>query len=83
MSNLGYYMWLINLIYFINPLKILNYQSRRYFRNLLWKNFICLFYPMNMNIFLLAIVISSFTQPFNDLTFTICTLKTYDQLYCQ
>jgi hypothetical protein len=54
-----------------------------YFLMLLGKNLICLFKPMNLNIFLMAIILSSWAQPLNDISFTICTLHTYDQTICQ
>jgi hypothetical protein len=31
MRHLGYFMWLINLCFLLNPCKIMNYEGRRYF----------------------------------------------------
>ena len=76
--NFGYYMWIINLVYLFNPLKILNYHSRKYFIYMFYKNIICLFRPMNLNIFFLALIIGSMAQPMNDLIFTLCSLKYND-----
>ena len=82
-SNFGYYMWIINIVYILNPFKILNYHSRIYFLYLLCKNLICPFKPINMNIFFLGIIIGSFAQPMNDLVFTICSLRYSDELICE
>lgn len=76
-------MWVINLVYLINPIKVLNYHSRMYFLMLVAKNLISPLRPMNLNIFLMAMILASYVQPFNDLVFTICTLRTYDQAECQ
>ena len=78
LSNLGYYMWIINVVFMLNPLKILNWQSRRYFIYMFAKNLICPLRPMNMNIFFLGLIIGSFAQPMNDLAYTLCSLKYND-----
>lgn len=31
LHHLGYFMWLINLCFLLNPFKIMNYEGRRYF----------------------------------------------------
>ena len=77
-SNLGYYMWIINIVYMLNPFKILNYHSRKYFLYLLCKNLLCLLRPMNLNILFVAIIIGSMAQPMNDLVFTLCSLRYHD-----
>jgi hypothetical protein len=82
-SNFGYYMWIINIAYILNPFQILNYHSRKYFVYMLWKNLICPFRPMNLNIFFLGLIIGSFAQPMNDLIFTICSLRYSDELVCE
>jgi len=69
---MGYYMWIINIVFLLNPFKIMNYEGRRYFLKLFVKTILTLFRPMNMNIFFLAIIIGSFVQPFSDFAFTIC-----------
>jgi hypothetical protein len=72
LKKLGYFMWGVNLVYLLNPFKVLNYEGRRYFLTLLWKFMMSLFRPMNMNIFFVAIIIGSFVQPFSDFAFTFC-----------
>jgi len=82
-SNFGYYMWIINICYILNPFKILNYHSRKYFVYMLWKNLICPFRPMNLNIFFLGLIIGSMAQPMNDLIFTLCSLKYQSEIICE
>lgn len=71
-ENMGYYMWIINIVFLLNPFKVLNYEGRRYFLKLIYKFIMTLFIPMNMNIFFVAIIIGSFVQPFSDFAFTVC-----------
>lgn len=78
--HLGYFMWMINLLFLLNPLKIMNYEGRRYFVSLLAKVFVSIFRPMNLNIFLVAMIMGSFVQPFTDLAFTACSLA-YNQTH--
>ena len=83
LSNLGYYMWLINIAFMLNPFKVMNWQSRKYFLYMFAKNLVCLFTKMNMNIFFLGLIIGSFAQPMNDMTFTLCSLKYNDEKLCE
>lgn len=71
-SKLGYAAWAINLAFLLCPLRILNFEGRRYFLKLFGKFLASLFRPMNMNIFFVAIIVGSFVQPFADFAFTIC-----------
>lgn len=73
-NYLGYYMWLINIAFLLNPFKMLNYQSRIYFIYMFKKVLISPFRPMDLRILFLTTIISSFAQPINDFAFTISTL---------
>lgn len=81
--NLGYYMWIVNIIFMLNPFKILNSESRAYFLNLLKEMLISPFCPMNSRILFFTLMIGSFAQPFNDFAFTICSLRNESQANCQ
>lgn len=56
----------------------MNYEGRRYFIELFAKVLVSIFRRMNLNIFLVAMIMGSFVQPFTDLAFTACSLV-YDQ----
>ncbi len=71
---MGYYMWIINIVFLLNPFKVLNYEGRKYFLILIYKFFMTLFCPMNMNIFFVAIIVASFVQPFSDFAFSVCKI---------
>jgi hypothetical protein len=73
-QHLGYFVWLINILFLLNPFKILNYDGRVYFLKLFGKVLISLFRPMNLNILLVALMMGSFVQPFSDFAFTVCQL---------
>jgi hypothetical protein len=75
-------MWVINLVFLLNPLKVLNYEGRRYFLVLFAKFLASLFRPMNMNIFFVAIIVGSFVQPFADFAFTVCQAAYREQRDC-
>ena len=75
-------MWLINIAFMLNPLKVMNWKSRKYFLYMFAKNLVCLFTKMNMNIFFLGLIIGSFAQPMNDMVFTLCSLKYHDEKLC-
>jgi hypothetical protein len=81
-ANLGYVMWGINICFMLNPFKVLNYNSRWYFINLLKKFLMCLFIPMNFNIFFIGMVLGSCAQPMNDLAFTACMVVRGNQQTC-
>jgi hypothetical protein len=81
-NYLGYYMWLLNVIFILNPFRILNYQSRLYFLYMLKKVAISPFRPMNLKIFFTTTIISSFAQPLNDFSFTIFSLINNDKATC-
>ena len=74
LNNLGYYMWGINIAFMLNPFKILNYHTRIYFMDVLLKNLQLLWRPMNLNLFLVGMIMGSCAQPLNDFTFTSCQL---------
>ena len=76
---LGYYMWGANIAFMLNPFKVLNYHSRIYFMDVLFKNLKLLFRPINFNLFLLGMIMGSCAQPLNDFAFTACQLI-YDDL---
>lgn len=82
LNYLGYYMWLINVVFLINPFKIFNYQSRVYFMYMFKKVLISPFQPMNLKIFFTTTILSSFAQPLNDFSFTISSLINYDKPTC-
>jgi ABC-type long-subunit fatty acid transport system fused permease/ATPase subunit len=71
-QNLGFYMCIINIVFLLNPFKILNYEGRRYYLTMLGKFMISFFRPMNMNIYAFATTIGSFVQPFSDFSYTVC-----------
>ena len=74
LNNLGYYMWGINIAFMLNPFKILNYHTRIYFMDVLLKNLQLLWRPMNLNLFLVGMIMGSCAQPLNDFAFTSCQL---------
>jgi hypothetical protein len=37
LTQLGYLMWIINIIFLLAPLRIFNYEGRRYFLRMLWR----------------------------------------------
>lgn len=76
-------MWIINCCFIFNPFKILNYNSRFYFLYLLKKIALSPFYPMNFRIFFMTMIIGSFAQPINDLTFTISSFVNSEKAVCQ
>lgn len=82
-DNFGYFMWIIDIVYVINPFKVLNYHSRFYFLSLIKKVGISPFNPMNMRILFVTFIIGSFAQPLNDLAFTISSLKVEKLSSCQ
>jgi len=65
-------MWIINIVFLFNPIKIFNYQGRRYFVKMFIKILLSPFRPMNLNILCSAMIIGSFIQPFSDFAFTVC-----------
>lgn len=69
---MGFYMWIINIVFLLNPFRILNYEGRRYFIRLFIRVLLTFFFPMNANLFFMGIIIGSFVQPFSDLAFTAC-----------
>jgi hypothetical protein len=81
-QNMGFYMWIINVTYLLNPFPFLNYEGRRYFLRLLGKFMLSLFRPMNMNIFFVAIIVGSFVQPFSDFSFTVCEAIYAERMDC-
>lgn len=82
LAYLGYYMWGINIVFMLNPFKILNYHSRVYFMNILLKNLQLLWRPMNFNLFFLGMIMGSFAQPMNDFAFTACQFFYKDKSTC-
>lgn len=81
-AKLGYAAWVINIIFLLCPLRILNYEGRRYFLILFGKFLASLIRPMNMNIFFVAIVVGSFVQPFSDFAFTLCQVVYREEREC-
>lgn len=67
-------MWIINIVFLLNPFKILNYQSRVYFLNLLKKMIFFEKSPNNFQIAFFSLIIASCAQPFNDFAFTACSV---------
>ena len=72
LKRLGYYVWIINIAFLLNPFKIMNYNGRKYFLVLFWKFVISIFRPMTVNLVFLSVTIGSFVQPFSDFAFTVC-----------
>lgn len=72
LTQLGYLVWIIYIVFLLTPLKIFNYEGRRYFLRMLWRTACSLFCPMDMNIHFLSTIVGSFVQPFSDFAFTIC-----------
>jgi hypothetical protein len=82
LSNLGYYMWIINVVFMLNPLKVFNYHSRMWFIYMLWRFVKTVVAPMNMSIFFISIILASCAQPVNDMAFTLCSLRYNDETIC-
>ena len=79
---LPYYMWGINIVFMLNPIKILNYHTRIYFMDILLKNLQLMWRPINFNLYFLGLVMGSFAQPINDFSFTACQLIHNDKKTC-
>lgn len=69
---LGYYQWIFNIVFLLNPFKIINYEGRRYYVTVFLKLMIAPFRSFNFRIYLLSLLFSSWTQPFSDFSYTIC-----------
>jgi len=72
--NLGYYMWLINIVFMLNPFKVMNYDSRKYFLSIIWQILLSYVTHCSINVYINTIVMGSWVQPFSDLYFTTCVL---------
>lgn len=81
-ANMGYYMWLINFAYLLNPFKILNHHSRFFFLTLFKKFVLSPFNPMTPSIVFFTIMIGSFAQPFNDFIFTVSSIFNSEKSTC-
>lgn len=72
LSKLGYYQWIFNIVFILNPFKVLNYQARRYFLIMVFKVLASPFFDFTFSAFFVSLVIGSWTQPFSDFSYTIC-----------
>lgn len=72
--NLGYYMWLINIAFVLNPFRILNYEGRRYFLKTFLKVLTSFISQIGLNTNFFVLIMISYTQPFSDFIFTILSL---------
>lgn len=82
-DNMAYFMWIINTAFFLNPFKVLNYNSRFYFLYLIKKVIVSPFNLMNMRIFFITMILGSFAQPLNDFIFTISSLAYHEKAVSQ
>lgn len=83
LDSMAYFMWIINTAFFLNPLKVLNYNSRFYFLTLIKKILLSPFNLMNMLIFFVTMILGSFAQPLNDFIFTLSSLAQHDKAVSQ
>jgi len=65
-------MWIINVVFMINPVKVLNYSSRKFFVSLIIQAFLSFVINCNFNRMTITKMFSSWTQPVGDLYFTLC-----------
>lgn len=56
---LGYYQWIFNIVFILNPIKIINYEGRRYYVTLFIKLILSPFRDYSFRVHLLSLYFSS------------------------